>query len=382
MALTDVFTHTIKGILPPDAVTVLAELLESSGNVLLNEQLVMIFGNIAGESSELRDLVLSSGMLKTLLRLVSSSSASLNMLRNGSWTLSMLCFGNDPVPDISKVSLCIPVLAALVKRDDFEVISDSCWGLSYSMTGCKMHIQTVIDSGVCPRLVELLSCRTSDKVIAGALSAVGKLVLGSDEQTQVVINCDTFLSALRDLLSHEKEQIVKNACWTISNIAAGNGDHIQSLINANVYPTILNLLDTSNIEVQREAAWTIRNGLSIPASRNQLDYFVSIGCIPTLCKLARSTDDGILRVVLRTIRTILDFGVADHYNNIQNLCGELSGFVLAVINYIRISFQILSTSKHWNHITMMKFTNMLLTSWTISSNNVKNRQRRKVCLAS
>lgn len=323
MALTDVSTHTIEEFLPLDAISVLVQLLESSDDVSFKEQLVMLFGNIAGESLELRDRVLDSGMLNTLLQLINSPSASLNMLRNGSWTLSLLCFGKDPVPSVPKISLCIPVLAALVMRDDFDIISDSCWALGYLMSGYKMHIQAVIDSGVCPRLVELLSYRTAENVIAGALHAVGHIVVGSDKQTQVIIDCDPSLSGLRELLSHENHTVARNACWTMSNITAGNGDQVQSIIDANAYPTILNLLVKSNAEVQREAAWTVRHGISRSrASRNQLDYFVSIGCIPVLCQMTRSTDDEILRVVLKTMRTILDFRITDHFVQIKHLCGK------------------------------------------------------------
>lgn len=44
----------------------------------------------------------------------------------------------------------------LVKHSDKEVVSDACWALSYLTDGSVERIQAVIDSGVVPRLVELL----------------------------------------------------------------------------------------------------------------------------------------------------------------------------------------------------------------------------------
>lgn len=45
-------------------------------------------------------------------------------------------------------------------------------------------------------------------------------------QTQVVLNCSV-LPCLLSLLGSPKETIRKEACWTISNITAGNKNQIQ-----------------------------------------------------------------------------------------------------------------------------------------------------------
>lgn len=49
---------------------------------------------------------------------------------------------------------------------------------------------------------------------------------GDDVQTQVVLNCSV-LPCLLSLLGSPKETIRKEACWTISNITAGNKNQIQ-----------------------------------------------------------------------------------------------------------------------------------------------------------
>ena len=50
----------------------------------------------------------------------------------------------------------LPALALLVNNQDKEVVSDACWALSYLTDGNVERIQAVIDSGVIPRLVQLL----------------------------------------------------------------------------------------------------------------------------------------------------------------------------------------------------------------------------------
>lgn len=83
----------------------------------------------------------------------------------------------------------------------------------------------MVDAGVCRRLVELLMAQQPN-VVSAALRAVGNIVTGDDVQTQVILNCSA-LPCLHHLLSSSKESVRKEACWTISNITAGNRQQIQ-----------------------------------------------------------------------------------------------------------------------------------------------------------
>ena len=65
-------------------------------------------------------------------------------------------------------------------------------------------------------------------MVQGALRAVGNIVTGDDTQTQIVLNCSV-MQCLVHLLTSPKESIRKEACWTISNITAGNRQQIQVL---------------------------------------------------------------------------------------------------------------------------------------------------------
>jgi hypothetical protein len=70
---------------------------------------------------------------------------------------------------------------------------------------------------------------------------VGNIVTGTDEQTQVVLNCDA-LSHFPALLSHQKEKICKEAVWFLSNITAGNQQQVQAVIDAGLLQPIINNL--------------------------------------------------------------------------------------------------------------------------------------------
>ena len=167
----------------------------------------------------------------------------------------------------------------MIHSNDEEVLTDACWALSYLSDGTNDKIQAVIEAAVCPRLVELLMYvlnysytlletfilqyifyvffrHPSPSVLIPALRTVGNIVTGDDMQTQVEFNACCVVEAvfyfvynmlieflwlilqyiidhqalpcLLNLLTHNhKKSIKKEACWTISNITAGNKVQIQ-----------------------------------------------------------------------------------------------------------------------------------------------------------
>lgn len=105
------------------------------------------------------------------------------------------------------------------------MLTDACWALSYLSDGDKFRISAVLEAGVAPRLVELLTHK-DPPVLIPALRTVGNIVTGDDQQTQMIVDCGA-LPHLKKLLSHTKKSIRKETCWTISNITAGNEGQIQ-----------------------------------------------------------------------------------------------------------------------------------------------------------
>ena len=122
----------------------------------VKEQAVWALGNIAGDSPRYRDFVLEAGALRPLLQLLQESNPKISMLRNAVWTLSNFCRGKNPQPEWSSILPALPVLAKMIYSLDEEVLTDTCWALSYLSDGVNEKIQAVIESGVCRRLVELL----------------------------------------------------------------------------------------------------------------------------------------------------------------------------------------------------------------------------------
>ena len=132
---------------------------------------------------------------------------------------------------------------------------------------------------------------------------------GDDLQTQIIINFSA-LPCLLALLGNPKKGIRKEACWTISNITAGNKDQIQSVVDANVIPPLVNLLNSAEFDIRKEAAWAISNATS-GGTPEQIKFLVSQACIPPLCELLSVADVKIIIVALDALENILKVGDAE-----------------------------------------------------------------------
>jgi hypothetical protein len=304
-----------------------------SPNAEVREQAVWALGNIAGDSPEYRDLVLKTGnSMQRLITILTNEQTSpkLTMIRNATWCMSNFCRGK-PKPKFDQIRACVPVLAKLLLQNDPEVLTDSCWALSYvtdDQTQGNQKIQAVIEQqGICERLIYLLQHGTN-AVQVPALRTIGNIVTGDDAQTQAMLLPNP-LPALLGTLTCQRKSLRKETCWTVSNMTAGTPQQIQLVIDANLVPPLVNVLKEDQFDVQKEAAWAISN-ITSGGTENHIRFLVSQAAIPAMCGMLKCGDVKMIMVVLDALDNILKIGRKDakvtednQYSDLVEECGGL-----------------------------------------------------------
>uniref|UniRef100_A0AAQ4QF19 Karyopherin alpha 3 (importin alpha 4) n=1 Tax=Gasterosteus aculeatus aculeatus TaxID=481459 RepID=A0AAQ4QF19_GASAC len=268
-ALTNIASGTsaqTQAVVKSNAVPLFLRLLHSPHQNVC-EQAVWALGNIIGDGPQCRDYVISLGVVKPLLSFI-NPSIPITFLRNVTWVIVNLCRNKDPPPPM-------------------ETVQEVC---------------------VC--------------VQTAALRAVGNIVTGTDEQTQVVLNCDV-LSHFPNLLTHPKEKINKEAVWFLSNITAGNQQQVQAVIDAGLIPMIIHQLAKGDFGTQKEAAWAISN-LTISGRKDQVEFLVEQNVIPPFCNLLSVKDSQVVQVVLDGLKNILIMA-GDEASTIAEIIEECGG---------------------------------------------------------
>lgn len=206
--------------------------------------------------------------------------------------------------DAIEMHILLPVLRRLLWMSDAEVLSYTCWTLSHLCDGPSSHISAVVTTrdhkaprgGLVPRLVELLG-HSSWRVTKPALRTIGNIVCAecsddsiqstasSTDYTEVILDCSA-VPKLRELVTHSNREIQKEACWTLSNIAAGTVDQIQAVIDSGAIPPLVKLVSNKGTdqEVRSEACWVVLNATSC-GSDSQIEVLVDEGCVSVLSVL-------------------------------------------------------------------------------------------------
>lgn len=295
------------------AIRPLIELLHTKNEDLI-EQAVWCLGNIAGDSPKMRDVVFDSGVVSSLLivagALESGEFKKLSLRRNTIWLCSNLCRGK-PVPKLTNVLPLMDFIAATAYGPDEEARSDALWALSYISDGDDARITAVIAGRqshiILPVLIAELQSKQS-ALVTPALRCLGNAVTGSNDLTDIVLQAG-LLKHLAPLLRHPKRAIVKETCWTLSNVTAGSPQQVAQVLDPafRLLPLLLDCFTSNHTpDVQKEAAWAISNAVT-SGDPDERDTLIRAGVVRKAISVLKTVvDTRTIAVVLEMLASLVE----------------------------------------------------------------------------
>ncbi|KAG9026176.1 Importin alpha subunit (Karyopherin alpha subunit) (Serine-rich RNA polymerase I suppressor protein) [Tulasnella sp. UAMH 9824] len=194
---------------------------------------------------------------------------------------------------VMKINHLIPSLARYIQQtpldgatseDDKESIAYAIQALT-RMLDSRVKVSDVIETGVIPRLVQLLASSSSRAALRkDVLKGIGYFLDGDNDDADAVIDAG-LLPALLALVEGQNRELCRMALYNASNIAAGSQSQIRAFLDCGLLKPVVRILmdDFSPIVCRREACWTIANlNTRVSGDRKVVQAFVEGGGVASL----------------------------------------------------------------------------------------------------
>lgn len=233
--------------------------------VALCETAMWSLGNIAGEDSDVAQEAIRSLSVATVVgKCLSTSARNTSVARTAAWAASNLARSISVETEAEQHEVLLASVASFIRGStDAEALSEALWALGSLAKGSDESgvCAAVVDSGVVPRVVELVAHDLS-VVSLPALRVVGYCAAGDVVATQSVVDAGV-LAALPRHLDINTESC-REATWIISNMCAGTAAQARAVVDT---PHLLKgvvaiLLHSEDARSLKEAAWAVANALT------------------------------------------------------------------------------------------------------------------------
>ena len=268
-------------------------------------QVVLFSGNLAIESSHIRDYLIKEKIYDKILTLIASTNQK-KLIKISTWAIANFFRIKPIIPyDYAKKSIKIIARNLLFLQDDKDFLSDACFILCFITEDYKEGIKELMELEILENIIKLLDCNVVYIQIT-SLRLIGNIAAGNANQTQKLIDLG-LLSQLKKTIFNPKKSIRKETAWILSNIAAGTQKQIESLIKEDFLPIFQKIISCDEAEVKKECIWAMANLTNIK-DETYMKKILEQGILLTMNYCLLIDDAKNVAVNLEALGNLLSFG--------------------------------------------------------------------------
>lgn len=286
------------------------------------ENVTLSLSNIATESAGYSNLILSTDIIPRLIVIMNNKTFTVRLMRTITMLLSNLSRFRYSTQMYHSLSPMLSTLTRLIFFSDQEVITNVATVFYHLSRGGENKIDRInelIGLGIIPQLIRILSAPNHTITLQfPILRFIGNLIMGSDLQTQTLLDLGILPPLIQVLTTTQSNPARCEIVFILSNIAAGTTGQILQLINAGIFPVLLDIAKGSNTRITCEIAWTFSNATS-SQDASVIEYIGTMTYLRELISLLSLGVNELVNPLIQTFDHFLQFGknnpITDDNNN-------------------------------------------------------------------
>jgi len=154
----------------------------------------------------------------------------------------------------------LPIFIEMAKSNESDTLYQGVLGIRKILSLENPPIQEVIDSGIILKLIELLANEAYKNIWFDSVWALTNVAIGNSDQVQVLVD-KGIVTALVNLMDHAQGDTLDQAIWALGNIAADCVIFRNLVLQSGVIPKIVKFLkeNKENKTYSKNGVWTLSN---------------------------------------------------------------------------------------------------------------------------